>query len=98
MTKIKIAFSIVLVATLAAAVRAQESAGQNPTSTKGAVIKGKAPVNKHVLQVKLPAAQEATLKNGLHVVLPRRAPARIRPAPKAPLSKAKHRSTNMCCR
>jgi predicted Zn-dependent peptidase len=69
MTKIKIAFSIVLVATLAAAVRAQESAGQNPTSTKGAVIKGKAPVNKHVLQVKLPAAQEATLKNGLHVVL-----------------------------
>jgi zinc protease len=47
----------------------QETAGQNPSSTKGAVIKGKAPVNKQVLQVKLQAAQEATLKNGLHVVL-----------------------------
>ena len=37
--------------------------------TKGAVIKGKAPVNKEVLKVKLPRAEEATLKNGLRVVL-----------------------------
>ena len=44
-------------------------AGQNPPSTKGAVIKGKAPVNKNVLQVKLPRAQEASLANGLKVVL-----------------------------
>lgn len=44
-------------------------AGQTPPSTKGAVIKGKAPVNKNVLQVKLPRAQEASLKNGLNVVL-----------------------------
>lgn len=36
---------------------------------KGAVIKGKAPVNKEVLKVKLPRPQEATLKNGLRVVL-----------------------------
>ena len=43
-------------------------AGQGPT-TKGAVIKGKAPVNKNVLKVKLPRAEEATLKNGLQVVL-----------------------------
>src|SRR5215207_475916 len=42
--------------------------GQAP-STKGAVIKGKAPVNKEVLKVKLPRAQEATLQNGLKVVL-----------------------------
>lgn len=46
--------------------------GGTPTqqqTTKGAVIKGKAPVNKEVLKVKLPRAQEATLKNGLQVVL-----------------------------
>ena len=67
--KNKFLFAILLVATLVSAAYAQESAGQNPTSTKGAVIKGKAPVNKQVLQVKLPAAQESTLKNGLHVVL-----------------------------
>jgi len=47
-------------------------AGSTPTqqqTTKGAVIKGKAPVNKEVLKVKLPRAQEATLKNGLQVIL-----------------------------
>jgi len=70
MTKIlKTTLAIISIATFAAAVSAQESAGQNPTSTKGAVIKGKAPVNKQLLHVKLPAAQEGTLKNGLHVVL-----------------------------
>jgi zinc protease len=46
--------------------------GQAPSqqqTTKGAVIKGKAPVNKEVLKVKLPRAEEATLKNGLQVLL-----------------------------
>jgi zinc protease len=49
--------------------------GQGPTtspvaqSTKGAVIKGKAPVNKKLLKVNLPKAQEATLANGLRVVV-----------------------------
>src|SRR6266478_2006783 len=38
-------------------------------TTKGAVIKGKAPVNKNILKVKLPKAQEATLPNGLRVIL-----------------------------
>src|ERR1044071_4972472 len=38
-------------------------------SMTGAVIKGKAPVNKNVLKVKLPKAEEATLPNGLRVVL-----------------------------
>src|SRR5215471_1701299 len=38
-------------------------------STKGAVIKGKAPVSKEVLKVKLPKPYETTLKNGLQVVL-----------------------------
>jgi zinc protease len=39
------------------------------SSTKGAVIKGKAPVNKNVLKVKLPKAKEAKLPNGLRVIL-----------------------------
>src|SRR5262249_13896085 len=43
-------------------------AGQSQ-STKGAVIKGKAPVNKDVLKVKLPKPYETTLKNGLQVVI-----------------------------
>jgi len=43
--------------------------GPGPQTTKGAVIKGKAPVNKEVLKVKLPRAEEATLKNGLQVIL-----------------------------
>jgi len=42
---------------------------QSQGSVKGAVIKGKAPVNKNVLKVKLPKAEEATLPNGLRVVL-----------------------------
>ena len=41
---------------------------QTPTS-KGAIIKGKAPVNKNVLKVKLPRAEEASLPNGLRVIL-----------------------------
>ena len=44
-------------------------ASQSQGSMKGAVIKGKAPVNKDVLKVKLPKAEEASLPNGLRVVL-----------------------------
>jgi len=43
-------------------------AGQSQ-STKGAVIKGKAPVSKEVLKVKLPKPYETTLKNGLQVII-----------------------------
>jgi zinc protease len=46
-----------------------QAGGAAPPSTKGAVVKGRAPVNKDVLKVKLPRAEEATLKNGLRVVL-----------------------------
>lgn len=42
---------------------------QQPQTTKGAVVKGKAPVSKEVLKVKLPRAEEARLANGLQVVL-----------------------------
>jgi predicted Zn-dependent peptidase len=59
---------IVLVSSLALGQGGMQ-AGQGPQSTKGAVVKGKAPVNKEVLKVKLPRAEEATLKNGLQVVL-----------------------------
>lgn len=62
---------LVVIAAFASASYAQGGgmAAQTPGSTKGAVIKGKAPVNKTLLRVKLPKAQEATLKNGLHVVV-----------------------------
>src|SRR5215203_1661646 len=59
---------IVLVSSLALA-QGGVPAGQQPPTAKGAVIKVKAPVNKEVLKVKLPRAQEATLQNGLRVVL-----------------------------
>ena len=68
--KTRILFAIICVVAIASAAYAQGGmASQTPSSTKGAVIKGKAPVNKKLLPVKLPKAQEATLKNGLHVVL-----------------------------
>src|SRR5215208_1901 len=59
---------IALVSSLALAQGGMQG-GQQPQTTKGAVTKGKAPVNKEVLKVKLPRAEEATLKNGLQVVL-----------------------------
>jgi len=59
---------IVLVSSLAMG-QGGTPAGQGTQSTKGAVIKGKAPVNKNVLKVKLPRAEEASLKNGLRVLL-----------------------------
>ena len=46
-----------------------QAGGAAPQSTKGAVVKGRAPVNKDVLRVKLPKAEETTLPNGLRVVL-----------------------------
>lgn len=42
---------------------------QPAPSTKGMVLKGKAPVNETLLQVKLPRPQEADLPNGLHLIV-----------------------------
>jgi zinc protease len=56
------------IALLSGAVRAQGGATASQSS-KGAVIKGKAPVNKHILKVKLPKARETKLSNGLQVIL-----------------------------
>ena len=63
--------AMLLIALVSSLAFAQQSGppGQQQQTTKGAVIKGKAPVNKDVLKVKLPRAQEATLKNGLQVIL-----------------------------
>ena len=59
---------VALVSSLAFGQGGQAPAQQQQT-TKGAVVKGKAPVSKQVLKVKLPRAEEAKLANGLQVVL-----------------------------
>ena len=59
---------VALVSSLAFGQGGQAPA-QQPQTTKGAVVKGKAPVSKEVLKVKLPRAEEAKLANGLQVVL-----------------------------
>ena len=63
-----VALLIALVSSLAMA-QGGPATGPAGQTTKGAVIKGKAPVNKNVLKVKLPKAQEATLANGLRVIV-----------------------------
>jgi len=40
-----------------------------PPSSKGVVIKGKAPVSNEILKVKLPRPQEADLSNGAHLLV-----------------------------
>ena len=62
--------ALMLVALVASLAFGQGGApAQQPQTTKGAVVKGKAPVSKEVLKVKLPRAEEAKLANGLQVVL-----------------------------
>jgi zinc protease len=57
-------------ATASAQTPAQTPAGQHERpSMKGAVIKGKAPVSKEVLKVKLPKPYETKLGNGLQVLV-----------------------------
>lgn len=58
------------------AVLAQTPQQAAPPSTKGVVPKGRAPVSKEVLRVKLPAPAEADLPNGAHLMVleDRRAP------------------------
>jgi zinc protease len=69
--KSKIIAAIALIGLVSSFAFAQGGTSSGPAgqTTKGAVIKGKAPVNKNILRVKLPKAQEATLSNGLRVVL-----------------------------
>jgi predicted Zn-dependent peptidase len=68
-TKMKLLSAVIAIASFAPAVCAQGGLAQQTGTMKGAVIKGKAPVNRNLLRVKLPKAQEATLKNGLRVIV-----------------------------
>jgi predicted Zn-dependent peptidase len=63
--------TLVLASTAIVAQRAGAPPQTGPAgqTVKGADIKGRAPVNKEILKVNLPRAQEATLSNGLRVVL-----------------------------
>src|ERR1043165_3042949 len=67
--KLNVIAAMLLIALVSSLALAQGGAPTQQQTTKGAVIKGKAPVNKEVLKVKLPRAEEATLKNGLQVIL-----------------------------
>jgi zinc protease len=73
LTKIKNKFFVALfVVTLVSTSTLAQRSGAPPQggqSITGADIKGRAPVNKEILKVKLPKAQEATLSNGLRVVV-----------------------------
>jgi zinc protease len=63
--------ALVAVALASTSIVAQRGGAppQTGQSIKGADIKGRAPVNKEILRVNLPKAKEATLSNGLRVVL-----------------------------
>lgn len=52
---------------LAAPISAQQPGGPPPTTQM--VLKGKAPVSEEILKVKLPVAKEATLPNGLRLMV-----------------------------
>src|SRR2546427_7869863 len=67
--KMKSLTTVIAIASFATAVCAQGPMQQQTGTMKGAVIKGRAPVNKQILSVNLPKAQEATLKNGLRVMV-----------------------------
>jgi zinc protease len=66
----KALLTLAIAALAIAAPGAQAPAGvQQPPSTAGMVIKGKAPVSNEILKVKLPKPQEADLPNGLHLMV-----------------------------
>jgi predicted Zn-dependent peptidase len=62
---------LITVAMLAPSFYGQAPSGQQQPrpSTKGAVLKGKAPVNKEVLKVKLPKPSETKLSNGMRILV-----------------------------
>ncbi len=72
-TRIRLVALTLLVGLVAANAFAQGGmqppGGPAGQSMKGVVIKGRAPVSKELLKVKLPRAEETTLPNGLRIVL-----------------------------
>jgi predicted Zn-dependent peptidase len=65
----KFVIALMLVALVSSMAFAQGGMPPQTPSAKGTVVKGKAPVNKTILRVKLPRAEEASLPNGLRVIL-----------------------------
>lgn len=65
---LKVAISVVGILALAGSLAFAQQTLQ-PQSMKGAILKGKAPVSKEILKVKLPKAYENKLRNGLQVVV-----------------------------
>lgn len=70
------ALATVLVAVTATAPRAQEPTPGPEVTTRGTVIKGRAPISDEVLKITRPPTAEASLSNGLRVLVieDRRAP------------------------
>src|SRR6266436_79555 len=68
-TKTKFLTAVMAIASFVGTAAAQGALAPQTGTMKGAVLKGRAPVNKNILRVKLPKAQEVTLKNGLRVVV-----------------------------
>jgi zinc protease len=68
-SQVKFLTAVLSIACFAMTVCAQGTLAPQTGTMKGAVLKGRAPVSKQILRVKLPKAQEATLKNGLRVVV-----------------------------
>lgn len=62
-------FGIMLAGALVSAPAAQQPPSGNPSKAEGTVLKNKAPVNKEILKVTLPKAQEADLSNGVHLIV-----------------------------
>jgi predicted Zn-dependent peptidase len=68
--KKSLAIVVLLVACVAVLAQVPTSPEQDRTGgKKSTVLKNRAPVNQNLLKVKLPKAREATLKNGLRVLL-----------------------------
>jgi predicted Zn-dependent peptidase len=65
----KFSCSLLLIGLMATAAAAQEPSGGKATSTKSVQRLNRAPVNKEVLQVKLPKPVVTTLPNGLTVLV-----------------------------
>jgi len=64
-----IAAALAAVSTSGGARLSAQAPAQAPPKTQPVVLKGRAPVSKDVLQVKLPRPAEADLPNGLHVMV-----------------------------
>jgi zinc protease len=61
--------ALALLALSLVTVGAQQPGEGTTPSTKGMVLKGKAPVSNDILRVKLPRPQEADLPNGVHLMV-----------------------------